>query len=517
MKYSEFNKRILFFFRDRSHSTFCSFSIDKNELEQIVSIDAIKTFPELKEDWGDLLVEKNCIPQYFGLLAIQCLAASQMHDDGTHTAEAYSIRLLELLGLQKTELYQLFNSSRGLIEPAQEKIWYSAKSYFKRNFNQELVIPQKTTGAGRFVQYPKSQTLLNLEDLRRFTPFFQQEFTVKEKISFTYFHQRLEAGWLNIRKTKRSEKIFQDKSKYLSCVKQLFNFFNDWNGDIYSFASPNSAVQQKKTYRQSNLDSHILILIADGQKVHLYVKRDNGRAKQINLEEAFSSEHKYCFHKGILLFSESEYGINEFIGVRLLNARLSSWILLENDIRYKEAQLLDDFSEKISVTENISLYKCPPGDLLIKKWFASFFQDPCPILLEGGVRLNRKRHYLQGFGPEINSEYSFKVLFQNEVYEYNSGTAPPGLYKVRSDYYADVEFSILLSKKCEENISPFDIGWDLSNYEFVYNGRWTGCYLRSNEMEKMMDIRRYWIDVNVGRPYNGIHPLLKTIVKFKKK
>src|ERR1700753_4059702 len=100
MTYSEFNKKILDFYVARATSELCVLSFDRYDMESIMPIEKIVEFKHLQLSWRDLLNKKNDEPQYFGIIAIQCLAASEMQDDDEKTENAYQIRLRQLLSLE---------------------------------------------------------------------------------------------------------------------------------------------------------------------------------------------------------------------------------------------------------------------------------------------------------------------------------------------------------------------------------------------------------------------------------
>ena len=111
------------------------------------------------------------IPKFFGLLALQCHAAFIMHNDGLVTAANFRNRFIELVGISSgIHLNSLFAETYDGNLNIQEKIWVSAKSYFKKK-NIILEIPEKKSYAGRNTQFPQSQCVLNYEDLKEYYSF----------------------------------------------------------------------------------------------------------------------------------------------------------------------------------------------------------------------------------------------------------------------------------------------------------------------------------------------------------
>ncbi|MEI9954885.1 MAG: hypothetical protein WDM90_00885 [Ferruginibacter sp.] len=148
MTYQEFNKKVFDYYLSRSSSTFFTLSIDANEFNTLITIKEINQFKILKTSWNSLIDDKEGIPQYFGLISIQCFAASLMHEDETNSAEANQIRLCEILELEELSLLQSLFKGGDIINPIQEQIWHSAKLFLQKNLNQNLDLPAKINYAG---------------------------------------------------------------------------------------------------------------------------------------------------------------------------------------------------------------------------------------------------------------------------------------------------------------------------------------------------------------------------------
>ena len=136
MTYQEFNQKVLDYYISRATSTFFTLSLDSQELGSIISISEISHFDFLKTSWNCLLGIKDNIPQYFGLIAIQCYAASLMHNDGNNAEDNYKIRLRNLLNLEDENALQKLFIGLDKINHIQEEIWQNAKIYLENNINQ---------------------------------------------------------------------------------------------------------------------------------------------------------------------------------------------------------------------------------------------------------------------------------------------------------------------------------------------------------------------------------------------
>jgi hypothetical protein len=58
-----------------------------------------------------------------------------MHSDGVNSADAYKVRLCEILELENsTQLQSLFQGG-DLLNPLQEQIWYDAKAFLESEYH----------------------------------------------------------------------------------------------------------------------------------------------------------------------------------------------------------------------------------------------------------------------------------------------------------------------------------------------------------------------------------------------
>lgn len=493
MTYQEFNLKILEFYLVRSTSTYCNLAIDAMELQSIVSPATLGDFDILKNDWGGLINTQQEPPQYFGIIAIQCYAASLMQAEGQYSASAYQIRLREILGIDSdNELQQLFRGC-DKFNPIQEEMWHMAKHYLKAEHNLKLEIPNKTVNAGRFVQYPKSQALLNTEDLKRFTVFFNQEFKIKEMIAFDFFKDKLDA-WLNANRLSwRISSLFSDFNKYEQCCKQVYNYYNSWNGDVCD-ETVKSRVRQSTT---NTLRSSLLLLFRDGNPQ--FYTTSESESKLIKTDEVFSlASHKY-FYKGIIIFRELEYYPEEYEEARFLIFGYSSYILVNriSNEHYNEA--LEKLNgEKTEITKNLLLYKVQVDKSFFESSLGAFVTAEHPISLLNGLKVNRKNEYLKGFGPQIISENKFSVFIGNKKCNYDPATAGTGLYQVRTENYPDTKFLIVENSDNAHLISSTLSGWNLNKMNIEEEYHVEGCYFKNILLSDTNKAGRSWIRMNVG-------------------
>ena len=494
MTYQEFNRRIFHFYQARSTSSFCILSISKKEFEDIIPLSEIANFTQLRYSWNGLLNYREGLPQYFGLIAIQCLAASFMQRDNINAEDAYKIRLCQILNLSDNqELHALFKGDSAE-RPLQEEIWYSAKYFFKKHFNQDLHIPARTIYAGRFVQYPKSQSLLNLEDLKHFTSFFATEFLPGETIPFPFFKQRLEADLLNLQLTNRAWEILQEGQKREKCLQQVFEYLNAWDGTIFT-PLKGKAVEKGKS---SNLIKHhsVLLIVERGLPKFYLVDRQGGTFMQETaVEQLLYLSTVVRHHKGLFILTETDYPDEYEAGRFILRERLC-YLLLDRIHRNSECQFLEK--------NNLGRYEVGPNQILYAyrhekshRFLIHLVQNANPVKLTGGIRTTRSKEFLEGYGPSIIGSSDFKVIYENMGCEYIPHEAACGTYKVRVDHFRDFGFQIVKPIPLSINVPSKEAGWSIAQYKISDTFDIEGLSMATIAKKIDVPIGRQWIYTNM--------------------
>lgn len=509
MIYQEFNKRVFEFYINRAASTFCILSIDTQEMEGIISIDEIREFHILKSDWYYLLQSFERIPQYFGLIAIQCYAASLMHDDGKNAADAYKIRLREILNVEDdNSLQQLFRGNY-TNNPIQEEIWFKAQTYLKNEFNLMLEIPSRTIYAGRYVQYPKSQALLTTEDLKYFTVFFSQEFQIKEIIPFEYFKKRLNASLDNIKMSSRVTNLWISNNKKDQCIKQVCNYYNLWEGEIFVPQSSNkygvsTSLKKGPKFNQEKL----LLVLNNGQPEFYSTLNTLERILEKDILNIVAS-------KKLIIFNELDFYQNEYEESSILYRNVESYILLDPNLRPLESGYLDRNNEsRLEIYRNKILYKHKFNENITKSPLSKYFQSVNPVRLDGGLKVDRGNEYLKGYGPSIRSDMEYSVIHENCKCNYDPENADVGQYKIRTDYCRDIEINLVQEQQSLYPIESRNKGWNFNTYSIENNHNIEGCLIKSSSVVKQDTIRE-WIDANLKsenmKAYKGDNILIKAI------
>ena len=486
MDYLTFNQRILEFYIGRCNTSTITLEIEEIEINER----GFNEIPKLdfRSDWSKFNKSIQSVPQYFGLIAIQCYAASLMEKDDFGGHNNYQVRLNGIIGISIQKLQALFKG-KDVKNPIQEKIWYSAKEYLSNIHGLTLEIPEKRiSGKYRHVQYPKSQCLLKIEDLKHFTSFFSEYFRIGEEISFSNFKTILEKEINFINLSDRANFLLEQTETKSKCFYQIYNYFTSWNGEVFNYINN----QKRTTLKNTNTSSSIFLIFENGLPL-LYINQEN-----IKTSDIFMISNYNYFYKNILLFNQSEYYPNEFEDSRFLYYGNECFILLEKQFRPNEFNKLSYLCETHNVIQlsiNLVLFKLEINENV--KWqLGKFVLNDNPFKLFGGIRLSRKREYLFGFGPLVKSE-SIKYFKNNLSTEYNCQTSTSGEYKIKIPGQKDIKFTILEANDLGSNIERKSVGWNLKKYVLDDNDiDIEGLNLIESQIQENRRIRK-WIEEQI--------------------
>lgn len=494
MRYSEFNKKVLDYYLSRSSSFFCNLAIDETQLSSIISLGKIKEFDILKLSWEPLLNKREGVPQYFGLLAIQCYAASLMHDDGFNASDNYQVRLREVLGI-KQSLQGLFKGNLINIS-IQEKIWEDAKDYLKRQFNVSLKIPERVSYSGKYVQYPKYQSLLNLEDLKYFTAFFASELKVNETLIYSFFEEVLKVSLHNIKISPRAKVLLADPEKRERCVEQIFNFYNRWDGFVFDF---DQKLIGKPFFNTSKTIYHKkLSLLFDGADPIFYLDIENNIV--VNGSDIFNIDNYKYLYSDLIILNESDYYPNEYEESRFLYSNKVSYLIVNTKVNKPDYYFLkENAQEVIHVAHNIVAYKYIFSDIDYESPLFKYVEVTSPLRLIGGIRLNRSNQYLVGYGPSIVGDLLYKVVVNSAMHIYNPELSDVGDYVVRTEKYGDLKFSLVSIPPQDSIIVSKGKGWNINTYAIDEDTFIEGFLFKMNNKRSDVHPVRKWINKNMPK------------------
>ncbi|OQP62907.1 hypothetical protein A3860_26730 [Niastella vici] len=492
MTYKDFNKKALNFYLSRANSAFFTFSIDHSELMFILTNDRIPLFRRLESNWTLLLKEDEGIPQYFGLIALQCYAGTRMEDDEVISERVYNARLLQVLQLEGIDVQSLYKDGNS-DNPAQELIWCAAREYLLKIHGLRLKIPEPRVFSRRYVQFPISQILLNTEDLKQFTVFFAEHLIADENIPYQLFREML-LRWIPGRVTARCVRVLSDEDKREKCLEQVFNYYQRWDGNIYKKDDPNKNAQNI-TVKHADSKGRILLSVFDGHPEFIF---DN---ESIDPHQVLQLKNYFYFHKGVLLFNPIPDYDDDFEDSRLLiKSDCEYYILIsrsydQNLFSYLECCCLS----KTYFPSGAWLFRFKVDDH-IPYCLRKYFYLINPAQLHSGIKLNRTNAFLKGFGPSIEYDRLFRVIYNSHPVIYNPETAETGKYIVRTNDYRDVIFYIEDSPK-EIFITSSNKGWNLFNLSVSDAPGMEGCLIKSFPSGKIHPVRE-WINIQTSSSFN---------------
>lgn len=459
----------------------------------IIGEEAPPFFLDLHKNWESLLENIDGLPQFFGLIGLQCYAAHRMESDNHYTAADYKSRLSEVLGVAKEQLQTLFAAADRFEQPVQERIWEAMRVFVDEEFGQQLDLPKPTTYAHRYTQFPKSQSLLNTEDLRHFTLFFYQTFEENEEVAYTYFKERL-TQTINITKTRHSVRVMEDPDKTERCYRQIYQFFNTWDGEVFD-------PEQQKVIRKANSlqgDFHRQLFLRFEEGEPIFLAGDKMQILQaISANDFFARAQRIRRQRGLLFLTLDEYYPEEYEAARYFFGDQACYVLLDKQQSSVEKQFLENRSNtKIDVSERLRLYRYDPTSAHPPIFFKKYMRPYRHIFFSGGIRVNRSREYLAGFGPMINSDSAFRVLYKNRKVAYAPATAELGMYVIRRDEKKDQFFQIVGSLPLQQPVPEISFGWNLSIYQPSIHPDIEGCVYRVTvPMTQPINVSREWITI----------------------
>lgn len=444
-KYSEFNKWVYDYYVDRNEpgSAGC-LAIDEYDYE----CSGFKNifFPEIHMlRWSRLLgvCERYGIPQYFGLVGLQCIAATAV--DSNRIREKFC----EIAGIDSIKTLTPMYTEDYASHHIQEVIWRAAQRFLftKHSIRIEIV---NREGPYRYVRPSKSQVVLNRNDLKEYKDLFQQiDDTYQESISIAVFKQELKK-YIEQFPFSTSNNKNRELSEIEENVKgrQVLNYYNSdaWRDESYV----------KKTYNRSE-DSSFSIQI-----IHDVVTLFKGNSV-VSPSVAIRIKHLWVFERDSLY--ADEYGVTKSIdeqGDYVVMCYSSHRICI-----LKLGRLL-------SSSTDIEFRMFRRSDILpvLEPYFRDYLKGgEAEISLEG-LRIGRSNVYLVNAGPVIKFAGHFSVYRNGERIEYRPNECSPGNYCVKRPDFTDIKFKVIEPEYYDESFAkaPEGLGISLARLDISYSG-----------------------------------------------
>lgn len=380
----------------------------------------------VEKDWSYFLKRDpnyNNIPLYFGLIALQCLAASCIENN------IIVEKFLNISGIDSVSEFQKkckeLTSYKGEIYSVQETIWLEAKEYFLTNNKIEIIIPDPKYFTGRYVQYPKSQVILNKDDLKEYITLLFVDLASKygeNSLSIGLFSQYLH----NIDgtfKRDRNKKILPTTIQERIKLLQIFNYYNsrEWTVELQN--------EGKKL-----IDEKSLMIVYDAARSSVQFR--NGLWEE---RTGINVLYKEVKGKNFILFEQHEIYEDEFFRINEVEGNDRLYIV------FGWKKLIDVIKggNSIGSTNQTYAFRLISGRELLANSFLRIERQKYNNFKIQGFRINKRNEFLPNVGPEIISPDShYNVYYKQELVSYNPYSCEPGKYVIRKAGYTDIHFTI---------------------------------------------------------------------------
>ena len=173
--------------------------------------------------WNDSAEEE---PPQVAFLALTVLAASLMGSEGSVGSQNYYIRLNELLFGQSVK-----GAPQGFHRPKFEDFWKQFRGWLRDYYDVELYLTEGSS-TRRYVWYPISQYLININDRRSIYCFFRDyDLTPFSEISDNKLEKDLH-NWARSSGFTRIERYFSNESYKELIVSQVKSLLRHWDNEI---------------------------------------------------------------------------------------------------------------------------------------------------------------------------------------------------------------------------------------------------------------------------------------------
>jgi hypothetical protein len=508
--YSKFNKCVYNYYIDNCIPyQLNSLSIPSSNLEEIAIENDIKIdgFKEINcHSWFYLLSEKEDIPQYFGLIALQCLAAFKMQNHNGITAANFKVRFADLVGIiNVNELNSFFSEDFDDEFKVQEKIWLSAQAFFD-NKSIKIILPEIARYAGRFIQFPKSQVVLNHEDLKEYDSFLTAINIEFECISFEDFNKYYLNEISNFRNNFRRNNNIKNENQWSAIelkikLKQIFDFYcsDDW-------------MTKNENLLCKHITSNKNYIIKFGPSELLLYDQYHNRLDSLN---------SLIKNKRFLIFKENKYYTNEYESVNSISLNDNNIFIIYNcPANSNEIRVLKNVFSDIPYKNdkhNVLIFRIKNSDNLPDFLRSKIISD-YPIELKG-FKVSGEKKYFVSHPPKI---YSNKDIIYHIYYNKKRITIDEmnriGKYTIKINGYYNYNFELVELPILDYSIN--DQTKSLEFYSLDYKGEEKGCInglllkYKDNFMIETLTINN-WIKTINGSKINSYSQLLKTIATSK--
>lgn len=371
-------------------------------------------------------------PRFLLQAAIQVYAASKMADaeDGVYTNRAYYVQLERLVG--RAGARERFNvNDQG---ECHQDLWRVRLNEWATDKGLKLELPPDKDGAGRHVQLPKSQAALRVGDLERLPLFFArcgfrplnhddpkammaQVETVRARLRVFRNDCSCFTTW--------AQRVLGDEHKFPIAAIQVEEALKKWDG---RFRLRSEGL--RKSRRPSSDHWTWASILSRRQTLRVVSGTSAATGKSIDMKSLCSllgngsvGGAQLDMRDGLAVFryeeEENAFKQSEFLeaGDRaLFIAGPTAWNslkrILDEETIYRDAvvytsDLNDEFAQLAGIPSGCSVAvlrvvdRLPRLEDICEHWLQFLRTPRSGLWLGGGLRVDRKEHWITGAGPYL--------------------------------------------------------------------------------------------------------------------
>lgn len=433
----------------------------------------------------------------FGIIGLQLHCASSMGLDFNHNQ--FNPILAQKLNRPIQSLQEIYIFSQDLI-------WQTAKYHIsKTGFLSN--IPQQTVGPGCYVQYPKSQSYFNHNDLKSFQYLFAshpQIFPCLEIGKISFFNILCKgnlAHKANAPLTPRAINLITDRSINQEILKsQIYNYYCSL--DEFELVISDPFNPPKQSYKLFYDDTNGYYLFNGNSKIDCV---EDSIKRLLNTYNIISGLTKF-----IILKRDPGYG--DFYHV--IKADLGDKVkILVFDFNDLINQCLPGYSPSISFQNHeIKIY-----DLIIPNEISDLSclytkivnaKEETALSWLHGVKLDRN-NYLNGYGPSYKANFKTRVYIDGRYHELNENEILDlsdleiGFHTIHPVNGRKISFTILDALFTAPPLNSCT-GWNLDTFN-LSSSEFSVSGLKFHELNKIKSFStRNFINLSLGKKVNNI-------------
>lgn len=478
--------------------------IDKFIAENDIKLDGFKEINCLS--WSHLLEEKESIPQYFGLIALQCLAAFKMQNLNGITAANFTDRFIDLIGINDhNKINSLFSEEFNSEFRVQEMIWDSAVKLLEAK-NIIIKIPLVRERNDRYVQFPKSQIVLNYEDLKEYKAFFSSIHKEFESISFEDFKKyyinnisTYKSGFKRDNNVKNDNQSSEIERKIK--LKQIFDFYcsDDWIKNNENSSSKNKFFTEN------------YIIKFNANQLKLY----DGYHKKLDNLNNLIRKNRY------MTFKQNKDYPDEYQSVNFISLNDNNIFLIYNSpANSNEIRMLKNLFSAIPYENNehnILIFEIKNSD-----HFPDFFKKKLisdyPIELKG-FKVSGEKKYFVNHPPKIHlkEDICYHIYYNKKRIDKDEMNRV-GKYTISINGFSNYNFELVELPILDYPINDKTKSLEFSslNYKDEDSECINGLLMKYKDNVKIETLTiNNWIKTIKGSKINSDSQLLKTIAQSR--